>query len=374
MVGEVIRGIRANLARFVTVPEADMKRAQLGLAHSYSRAKVKFNVNKVDNMIIQAIALLDTLDKDINTFVMRVREWYSWHFPELVKIVNDNYQYARLALIIKDKSQLSEEQIPAMVEILGEEAKAKEVGCCQVLRGARPVCRATRLSTDPWDARTLCHALLSRCPSAPTSNIQTTAAFNPYSVLLSPPHAPTMHSVAPSRGAPGPCSLPLLCTCPPPNPALLSPNHQQILDAARSSMGQDISAIDLLNIEVFAQRVIKLAEYRQKLHTYLLDKMHTIAPNLSALIGETVGARLISHAGSLTNLAKYPASTVQILGAEKALFRCAVGSGADTFADLRVHGARTLMTRGRGGHVALGTAASCVACRGGSSNEQRRAR
>ncbi|GFR43940.1 hypothetical protein Agub_g5079 [Astrephomene gubernaculifera] len=220
VVGEVIRGIRANLARFVSVPETDMKRAQLGLAHSYSRAKVKFNVNKVDNMIIQAIALLDTLDKDINTFVMRVREWYSWHFPELVKIVNDNYQYARLALVVKDKSALSEEHLPAMAEILGEEAKAKE-----------------------------------------------------------------------------------------------------ILDAARSSMGQDISPIDLLNIEVFAQRVIKLAEYRQKLHTYLLDKMHAVAPNLSALIGETVGARLISHAGSLTNLAKYPASTVQILGAEKALFR-----------------------------------------------------
>lgn len=51
------------------------------------------------------------------------------------------------------------------------------------------------------------------------------------------------------------------------------------------------------------------------------DKMHAVAPNLSALIGELVGARLISHAGSLTNLAKYPASTVQILGAEKALFR-----------------------------------------------------
>ena len=46
-----------------------------------------------------------------------------------------------------------------------------------------------------------------------------------------------------------------------------------------------------------------------------------VAPNLGALIGDIVGARLISHAGSLTNLAKYPASTVQILGAEKALFR-----------------------------------------------------
>eukprot|EP00438_Fugacium_kawagutii_P021160 Skav201949 [mRNA] locus=scaffold2764:142053:144777:- [translate_table: standard] len=49
--------------------------------------------------------------------------------------------------------------------------------------------------------------------------------------------------------------------------------------------------------------------------------MDLVAPNLAALIGEIIGARLISHAGSLTNLAKYPASTVQILGAEKALFR-----------------------------------------------------
>ena len=49
--------------------------------------------------------------------------------------------------------------------------------------------------------------------------------------------------------------------------------------------------------------------------------MQAIAPNLTVLVGELVGARLISHAGSLLNLAKHPASTVQILGAEKALFR-----------------------------------------------------
>ena len=49
--------------------------------------------------------------------------------------------------------------------------------------------------------------------------------------------------------------------------------------------------------------------------------MMAVAPNLTILVGELVGARLISHAGSLLNLAKHPASTVQILGAEKALFR-----------------------------------------------------
>ncbi|KAH9319085.1 hypothetical protein KI387_020854, partial [Taxus chinensis] len=51
--------------------ETDLEKAQMCLEHSYSRAKVKFNVNRVNNMIIQAISLLDTLDKDKNTFCMR---------------------------------------------------------------------------------------------------------------------------------------------------------------------------------------------------------------------------------------------------------------------------------------------------------------
>lgn len=69
------------------------------------------------------------------------------------------------------------------------------------------------------------------------------------------------------------------------------------------------------------ERMISLALYRKQLYAYLEEKMATVAPNLSALIGETVAARLIQKAGSLTSLAKCPASTVQILGAEKALFR-----------------------------------------------------
>ncbi len=68
-------------------------------------------------------------------------------------------------------------------------------------------------------------------------------------------------------------------------------------------------------------QVIALAEYRGQLFDYLKSRMQAIAPNLTVLVGELVGARLIAHAGSLLNLAKHPASTVQILGAEKALFR-----------------------------------------------------
>lgn len=94
IVGEVLRGVRNHLTHFIKgLSDMDLNRSQLSLAHSYSRAKVKFNVNKVDNMIIQAISLLDILDRDINTFIMRVKEWYAWHFPELVKLVTDNYMF-----------------------------------------------------------------------------------------------------------------------------------------------------------------------------------------------------------------------------------------------------------------------------------------
>merc|ERR1719348_2499221 len=100
-----------------------------------------------------------------------------------------------------------------------------------------------------------------------------------------------------------------------------SARAQAVIDASKSSMGMDISPVDLLNIDMFASRVIGLTDYRKELSAYLRSKMNAVAPNLAVLIGDAVGARLISHAGSLTNLAKAPASTVQILGAEKALFR-----------------------------------------------------
>jgi len=221
VVPEILRGIRTHICQFIKgLSPATLKQTELGLGHSYSRGKVKFDVNRVDNMIIQSIALVDQLDKDINTFAMRIREWYSYHFPELYKVVSDNHQYALCADFIKDRHSLSEASLEGLEQITMDSSKA-----------------------------------------------------------------------------------------------------QAVLDAARMSMGMDISAIDLMNIERFAKRLIGLAEYRKKLAVYLRSKMANVAPNLSALIGEVVGARLISHAGSLTNLAKYPASTVQILGAEKALFR-----------------------------------------------------
>merc|ERR1712121_72947 len=64
-----------------------------------------------------------------------------------------------------------------------------------------------------------------------------------------------------------------------------------------------------------------MSRTREELYSYLKERMAMVAPNLTILVGELVGARLIAHAGNLVNLAKHPASTIQVLGAEKALFR-----------------------------------------------------
>ncbi|KAE8674314.1 Nucleolar protein 58 [Hibiscus syriacus] len=91
----------------------------------------------------------------------------------------------------------------------------------------------------------------------------------------------------------------------------------ELKEATTISMGTEINDLDLMNIKDMCDQVLNLAEYQDQLCDYLNSRMNTVAPNLTAL----VGARLIAHGGSLLNLSKQPSSTVQILGAEKALFR-----------------------------------------------------
>jgi len=93
------------------------------------------------------------------------------------------------------------------------------------------------------------------------------------------------------------------------------------MDRYKSSMGNDLSEVDEQSIKDFADYVIRHYDYKKELQGYLREQMQNIAPNLTALLGEAVGARLLTHAGGLNNLSKLPASTIQILGAEKALFR-----------------------------------------------------
>ena len=83
----------------------------------------------------------------------------------------------------------------------------------------------------------------------------------------------------------------------------------------------DINPLDLEIMNRYANSIFVLQKTRKEIEEYIDSKMEEIAPNLRLLVGSSLGAKLISHAGGLKRLATYPSSTVQIMGAEKALFR-----------------------------------------------------
>jgi nucleolar protein 56 len=91
--------------------------------------------------------------------------------------------------------------------------------------------------------------------------------------------------------------------------------------AAESSMGADLAEADLAQIQVLSRDVLNLYELRKDMENYVDRTMEEVAPNTRTIAGALLGARLIAIAGSLQNLAMRPASTIQVLGAEKALFR-----------------------------------------------------
>jgi len=95
----------------------------------------------------------------------------------------------------------------------------------------------------------------------------------------------------------------------------------KIAAAAKSSMGADITDFDLEAIRLLSDMTLKLYEARESMEKYIDSAMLEVAPNVRALVGPSLGARLIALAGGLSKLATLPASTVQVLGAEKALFR-----------------------------------------------------
>eukprot|EP01069_Polyplicarium_translucidae_P009925 Polyplicarium_translucidae@DN3347_c0_g1_i10.p3 len=218
---ELIRGCHLHIHKLVKqLDRCQLHKFEVSLGHAYSRDKVQFDPNRQDKPIQHAVALVDSFEKNMNTFAMRIKEWYGWHFPELARIVSDNIKFAEVVNLIQIKEEFDfEEKRPELADLVGDEAVAEE-----------------------------------------------------------------------------------------------------IITALQHSMGQEIAPSDMQNISNFATEVIKVSEQRKRLAQYLNERLATVCPNLQALLGDILAARLIAHAGSLSNLAKYPSSTIQILGAEKALF------------------------------------------------------
>jgi nucleolar protein 56 len=182
-----------------------------------ARGAVTTATAKRDLYAVQAVRAIDDIDKTINLFVGRIREWYGLHFPELDRLVEKNDTYARLVADLGLRSNFTEENLE-------------------------------------------------------------------------------------KEGIP-------------------SERISQIASSARKSMGANFPEEDLEWLRSFCNDTLELARFREKAETYVDEVMKQAAPNTTTMLGPLLTARLMSIAGGLMNLAKMPASTMQVLGAEKALFR-----------------------------------------------------
>jgi len=182
-----------------------------------AKLKIKGASEKRDLIIAQAIQTLDDLDRTVNLFMGRLREWYGIHFPELDRLIEKHETYARLVMNLGYRDNFS-------FEALEKEGLHRE-------------------------------------------------------------------------------------------------RIENVANVAAASMGADIAEYDLSEIRALSENVLELYELRKRMENYVDKTMEEVAPNTRAIAGALLGARLIALAGSLRNLAVKPASTIQVLGAEKALFR-----------------------------------------------------
>jgi nucleolar protein 56 len=135
-----------------------------------------------------------------------------------------------------------------------------------------------------------------------------------------------------------------------------------IKEMAEKSMGAELADMDIQQIQALCKQTLELYSLRQNLQDYADSTVADVAPNVQALVGSLLAARLIALAGGLNSLAKMPASTIQVLGAERALFR-ALKTGARPpkhgiiFQDTLIHEAkkwqRGKMSRALAGKLAI---------------------
>ncbi len=233
-----------------------------------TRLRMRKAGTRRDLMIAQAILSIDDLDKTINLFMGRIREWYGLHFPELDGVIEKHETYARL------------------VSSLGK-----------------------RLN---FTLENLEKENMSRKKAA------------------------------------------------------------QVAKTARGQLGSELTEADIEQIQSLCRQTLGMYSSRKNLQEYASAAVEMVAPNVEALVGSLLAARLIALAGGLTNLAKMPASTIQVLGAEKALFR-ALKTGTKPpkhgiiYQDALVHDAkkwqRGKMSRALAGKLAIAARADAFSGR-----------
>jgi len=205
--------VRAELAK----DASEAPSFEFEVAYEFTRRGLMGAAKKRDLLLAHSIRTVDDIDKTLNLFVNRLREWYSVHFPELNDLVDDHRLFVTIVSQVGTRDEMDLERL-------------KSIGVPEGLA-------------------------------------------------------------------------------------------KRIVDAASKSVGADISEHDAEAVRTFASISLQLYDLRSQLEGYIGRVAKEVAPNVTELVGPLLAARLISLAGSLEELATMPASTIQVLGAEKALFR-----------------------------------------------------
>ncbi|MBS3052216.1 MAG: C/D box methylation guide ribonucleoprotein complex aNOP56 subunit [Candidatus Aenigmarchaeota archaeon] len=206
---KLIRKKMRTIAKTINLNEQDLNKYLTDLGIEITRIETKQTVKK-DKIVMEAIDAIDELDKSINIFVSRLREWYGLHFPELNNIVDNHEKYVKIVSAHGLRDNITDENF---------------------------------------------------------------------------------------------------------------------LELVKNSMGIDLNKKDEETLKEFSNNILNLYKLRNNLEAYVEFVLNEIAPNFSSVAGHLLAARLISLAGGLEKLAKKPSSTIQLLGAEKALFRYLHGHG-----------------------------------------------
>lgn len=218
--GSILRGKLRDVAEEVGYPEAEQLLREVNFI--ITRLKLKQEATSRDKLVVHSTKLMDEIDRSINILTGHVREWYSIHFPELNRLVQDHQTFMKLVLGLGQREKFTQASIQQVVEISEEEAK-------------------------------------------------------------------------------------------------------RIAEAVHGSLGAPFDEIDIKAVQESIQEVQRMHEMREKVSEYIDGLMAQVAPNLRTVVGGSVGAKLITMAGSLERLSRLPSSTIQVLGAEKALFRALRG-------------------------------------------------
>ena len=206
--------------------ESILERTKI-LAEFLTKAQISETATQKDYLIKQAVDTIVELDKAINFFSTRVREWYGLHFPELTdKLIDDNIKFAKFVAKIGLRENFSLSQLSTQLQLTEKQT-------------------------------------------------------------------------------------------------------EDLILRAERSMGGKLSPQEFLPIQQLADQIIVMGEYRKNLEIYISDAIDEVAPNVKAVLGSQITGKLLAIAGSLERLAHASSSTLQMLGAEKALFK-AIKSGGKT--------------------------------------------